>query len=283
MKFSKNMRASIGLIASVIAVPLLLMFMPARLTAPFRVVFTEALGPLQQVAYEATGDALAATGTLSDMFFAQQRDRLLRKEVLRLQNELVLAEEKLKVQQTHIESAQGLVLKEVAFTAISASVTAYDSSPMRQSITVRAGTSDGVGKGMAVCAQGALVGVIEEVGPWRSRARLITDAASAVACRVSRTRGICILQGTGVDSLSVEWLDRHSEVRPGDVIVAACLGEMGQPPCMIPDGLPAAAVVSVGQNATELHFLAVTAQPRVNVSRLEAVQVLVPALTLEGR
>jgi len=282
-KQNRHIKRRCALIASVVACALLLMLMPAELTAPFRVVFTEAVGPVQQVVYDAVGDTLATSGTVSEMFFAHQRDRLLGKEVLRLRNELVAAQQRLELQRVRLESMQKLELKGLAFTAISAPVTAYDSSPMHHSITIGAGSSDGVRKGMAVCALGALVGVIEEVGPWRSRARLITDAGSSIAARLSRTRQICILQGTGKESLSVEWLDRHSDVKPGDHVVTACLGRMGQPPCLIPDGLPLATVVSVGRDPTELHFLSVVAQAEVNLARLEAVEILVPTLARPPR
>jgi len=276
MKLYKGQRERVKLLAALLAVPLVLFLLPARFTAPMRIVFTEAVGPLNGAAFNVSGDVLASSGTLRDMFLAQEQRRAFEKEITGLRNKLAAATEELRARQLRLESVEGLSVKEPSFFVLSAAVTAYDSSPSHRSITIGAGASDGVREGLAVCASGALVGLIVEVGPWHSRARLITDAGSAIACRVSRTRRLCIVQGTGGEKLNVEWLDRDSQVRVGELLVSARLAHVGEARCPVPEGLPTAAVVEVRRNAAEPLFLWVSAAPRVNLGRLECVEILVP-------
>ena len=164
-----------------------------------------------------------------------------------------------------------------AARVLSAPVTAYDSSPMHQSITIAGGMREGVREGLAVCAAGAIVGKISEVGLWRSRVRLLTDAASSLPCRVQRTRDLCVLQGTGGGTCSVDWLDRYAGVQRGDVLVSAPVDELISRKPLIPAGLPVATVTLAEPGRAEPMFKHVTASPLVNVRRLEVVEVVVPA------
>ena len=78
-----------------------------------------------------------------------------------------------------------------------------DSDPLRESITLRVGSDDGVRIGDAVLLGLTLVGLIQDVGPTRSSVRLVTDAAS-------RTRAFCpqfesevSIEGRGADRMSI--------------------------------------------------------------------------------
>ncbi len=259
-----------------VGVAAFLLLMPSRFTAPARVLFNEAVGPLQTGLFQGAGKALAAGGTLSEMFRKRDLERKLLREVARLRNENDALTDQILRQGQALQSVAKLELKEVPFRAVRAPVASYDASAMRRSITVRAGTGDGVGAGMAVTAQGALVGIVMEAGPFQSRVRLITDPDSAVPCRLSPTRRLCILQGTGGQTCSVEWIDRDSFVEPGDVLVTASLHVDPRSKLRIQDGVPAATVLSVGPDRMRPLFFAVEAEPRVNLNRLEAVEIRIP-------
>jgi rod shape-determining protein MreC len=254
----------------------ILLVLPSRFTAPARVLFNEAAGPLETAVFQQGGKALAATGTLADIFLQKDRERALSGEVEKLQNEnAALSDEALRLRDA-LHSVENLSLKGSGFRALRAPLSSYDVSAMRHSITVRAGSRDGVRRGLAVTAEGALIGVVRETGPSECRVQLITDPESSIACRVSRTRTLCILQGTGGEVCRAEWLDRDSFVEQGDVLVTTTLrvNERGSP--QVPEGLPAATVISVRSGDMHPLFLSVEAAPRVNVRRLEGVEVLVP-------
>jgi len=264
------------LLLALVALSAFLFFMPARFTAPARVLFNEAVGPLETAAFQGAGDVLAAGGTLSDMFRGQDRRRALEREVLRLRNRNAALADELRRQRARLESLEKLDLNVLPGRIVRASVSAYDTSGMRRSISVRAGTTDGVGPGMAVSADGALIGVVREAGPWQSTVRLITDPESAVPCRLSRTREVCILQGTGGQDCVVDWISREAFAEPGDVVVTASLESVADGTLRLPDGLPAATITSVERDRLRPLFYAVRAAPRVNLNRLEEVEILIP-------
>jgi len=253
-----------------------LLLMPSRLTAPLRVLFNEAVGPVQTAVYQGAGEALVATGTLTEMFRREDGERALAREAIRLRNERAALADRVRRLERDLRSAEKLISRELPVRAVRAPVASYDASAMHRSITVRAGRTDGVTPGMAVTALGALVGVVTEAGPSQSRVRLITDADSAIPCRLSRTRAVCILQGTGGETCRVDWLDRDSFVEKGDVVVTASLSVDGAGGLRIPDGVPAASVEEVTREAMRPIFLSVEAAPGVNLGRLEAVEVLIP-------
>lgn len=250
--------------------------LPSRFTAPARVLFNEAVGPIQTAVFQGAGEMVAASGTLSEMFLDKDRERALAHEVVRLRNKNAALAEKLIGQELRLRSMERLEAKEFGVRAVHAPVSSYDATAVHRSITARAGTTDGVGTGMAVTANGALVGVVVEAGPFQSRVRLITDPASALPCRLSRTRELCILQGTGGEKCIVDWISRDSLAEPGNVLVTTSLAVDSRGELRVPDGLPAATVTRVEADKMRPLFLAVKAAPRVNLNRLEGVEVLVP-------
>jgi rod shape-determining protein MreC len=261
---------------TVAALASFLLLMPSRFTAPARVLFNEALNPVQTGVFQGAGDLLAASGTLTEMFRRTDGERALAQEVTRLRNANAALAEQVRQQQLALKSAAGLQVKEFPFDAVHAPVSSYDSSAMSRSITVRAGKADGVAPGMAVAADGALVGLVVEAGRSQCRVRLITDPASAVPCRVSSSRAVCILQGTGGQALTVDWVDSDAFAEPADSVVTASLSIRPQAVPPIPEGLPAATVLRVERDPLRPLFLSVEAAPRVDLDRLEAVQVLIP-------
>jgi len=269
-------RERVKLFVALTAAAAFLLLMPSRFTSPLRVVFNETTGPVQTGAFQAGGELLAASGSLTEMLRRTDRERALTREVVRLRNaNAELADEARRYAQ-RLDSVSGLQVRSLRVRALRVPLSSYDATAMSQSITVRAGSSDGVARGMAVAAYGALVGIVTEAGPWQSRVRLITDAGSVVPCRMSRTRDLCVLQGTGGEECRLDWLKAESFVEPGDVCVTASLDVNAGTGLSLPDGLPVATVLDVQDDQMRPLFLAVRARPRVNLSRLEEVDILIP-------
>lgn len=260
----------------VVAVPLVLLLLPARFTAPLRTVFIDGFGTAAGVGFRAAGNAAAGGGTVTDMFIAQEETRARSARLNRIRNELEAARARIERQERQLRNISGLEISGEQYSFVSAGVTAYDASALRSGITVGAGRSDGVRAGQAVTAMGALVGTVARVGRWHSTVRVLTDPRSAVAARVNRTRRLCVLEGSGTDTLALRWVGRQSKTQRGDVLVTACLSELNEEPCRIPEGIPVATVQEVEGLARFPLFRTVKAVPQVNVSRLEWVQVVMP-------
>ena len=259
-----------------VAVAAFVLLMPARFTAPMRVLFNEATGPIQTAAFQGAGDALATANTVSEMFRGEDRKRALATEVLRLRNEVAALSDKAARQARELRSVSKLELTRLPHRAVLAPLSSYDTSAVRRSILVRAGSRDGVGPGMAAVAYGALVGVVTEAGPRQSRVRLITDADSALPCRPAARQEVHVLEGTGATTCRVDWVDRKGFLEAGEVLVTSARRPDPESRLLVPDGIPVATVVSVEPDALRPLFMAVEAEPRVNLDRLEAVEILVP-------
>jgi len=264
------------LLAGLLAVAAFVFLLPSRITAPARVLFNEAVGPVETAAFRGGGQAVAAGGTLTEMFLKEDRERALASEVVRLRNENIHLADTLVRQEFRLRSVARLEARQFPVRAVAAPVSSYDLSGMRRSFTVRAGTRDGVGEGMAVTADGGLVGVIIEAGPFQSRVRLITDPGSAVPCRVSRTRELCVLRGTGAETCAVDWIEQDSFIEAGDVLVTTSLEVPVRQKLRLPDGVPAATARRVSMDRMQPLFLAIEAVPRVDLGHLEGVEVLIP-------
>jgi len=278
-----NTMRRLRLLAGFVAVSVLLLLLPSRLTAPARALVGELPGPGQAALMQMGGDAAVAGGSLSEMFKARYRERALAVEVERLRNEVLRLRDDVEQARNHVEAVRGLTLLTPRIRIVRAPVASYDTSALRHSITVRAGTRDGVRPGLAVTSSGALIGVTTECGPWQSRVRLTTDPGSAVACRLMHAkrdvhpgaRPLAILTGTGADEHTVEWLGREEVVDTGDYLMTASLSTGQAAQLRIPDGVPAARIISADTDPMAPLFLAVRAVPHVNLARLEYVEVLI--------
>ncbi len=275
VRLTKQSRARLLLFAYALGAAVFIFLLPARLTAPARIVFTQAVGPLELIAYKTGGDALAGASTLRDAILAQELDRRLEGEIVRLRNECAALREELRRERLRGESVGGM-LAGGPFKARSVLVSAYDSSPMHGSITIAAGTRRGVRRGVAVAADGAVVGLVIEAGPWLSHVRLVTDPDSLLPCRVSRTRDVCVLKGTGGTACAVELIHKDASISKGDVLVTAPQDRLAARRPLIPSGLPVATVQRVGPGRADPLFLEVWARPRANLDRLEVVEVIIP-------
>ncbi len=268
--------ANLRLFLSLLAVAAFLLLMPARFTAPLRVVFKEVAGPVETPLYQASGRALAASGTLTDLFLREDRGRALERELTHLRNRTEQLEEELLRRQMRLDSFEKLELEPFEFRALRAAISAYDTAGARRGISVRAGTAHGVQVGQGVTAFGALVGIVREAGPRHCRVRLITDPRSVVPARLPRSRSVCLVMGTGTETCRVEWVDRDAFVEPGDVLLTSSLQVEPAPDLLLPDGLPVATVEEVKPDRMRPLFYKVTAAPRVNLARLEEVEILIP-------
>ena len=150
---------------------------------------------------------------------------------------------------------------------LAANVIGLDPSPFIRSISLGAGSDDGVFHGMPVVTDEGLVGRITEVNASASRATLITDPASAVNVLLqgSRADGLLIAQPNG--ELWVDLIDQNAEVEPGEMVLTSGLGGY------FPADIPVGNVVSVRRRDFELFQRAVI-QPTVDFTKIEIVLLI---------
>lgn len=138
-------------------------------------------------------------------------------------------------------------------------------------VTIDAGSLDGIERDMSVINGDGLVGRIIKVNPTNSTVLLLVDASSSVGGRVATTEEIGIVSGTGrQDSLDFQLLDPLAELVIGDALVTFGSRD-GRP--YVP-GVPIGQVVDITGTAGQLTRIA-TIRPFANVSRLSVVGVVV--------
>ncbi|HKK01924.1 MAG TPA: rod shape-determining protein MreC [Desulfuromonadales bacterium] len=147
-----------------------------------------------------------------------------------------------------------------------AQVIGEDASNWFQTVVIDKGSADGLREGMPVVVPEGVAGRIIETAPHQARVLLITDASSAVAAMVQRTRARGIIRGQG-ETLSFDYALREDDIKVGDRIISSGTGGM------FPKGLTIGVVTQITKGDYGL-FQGVEVAPAVDFGRLEEVLVL---------
>lgn len=138
-------------------------------------------------------------------------------------------------------------------------------------VTIDAGSADGIQRDMSVINGDGLVGRIQSVSRGSATVVLLVDPSVSVGARVAGSSEVGILSGTGrQDSLEFQLLDPIAELSAGDALVT--FGSRGGRPYA--PGIPIGEVVEVGGTAGQLARIA-TVRPFANVSALTILGVVI--------
>jgi rod shape-determining protein MreC len=146
-----------------------------------------------------------------------------------------------------------------------------------QSVTIAAGTNQGVAMEDVVVSRGALVGTITKVYANVSLVTLISDPSSSVRAADERnlsTVGM-LERGSASDSLVLNNVGKDKRVEMGDTIITAGSPGGSDLPSLFPRHIPVGIVTSVNQTDTDI-YKHIQVQPFVNLGSLTSVLVLVP-------
>lgn len=105
-----------------------------------------------------------------------------------------------------------------------ARVVGKSATAWNQTITIDAGSAEGVEAGMTVMGSTGVVGQVASVSEHSSEVRLLTDSQSGAAAMVQSSRAEGIVRGSLEGLLYLEDLDEDAEVAVGDVVITSGLG-----------------------------------------------------------
>ncbi len=160
------------------------------------------------------------------------------------------------------------------FSPVNAAVISPPSGAFTHSLTIEAGSAEGVRLNSPVDDGVALVGIVSNVFPHTAVVTLLTDDNTAVAALDPATKvGGTVHTGPG-GSLILDLVPKQLKVKEGDPLVTAGT-RSARYPDLYPYGIPIGRVSSVGATDTAT-FLQVQVQPYANLGSLDAVAVLVP-------
>ncbi|TAK68887.1 MAG: rod shape-determining protein MreC [Actinomycetota bacterium] len=137
-------------------------------------------------------------------------------------------------------------------------------------VTIDAGSDDGLQKEMSVINGDGLVGYVREVSPTTSRVVLIVDATVVVGARLAGTGQLSTVSGTGrQDQLELQMFSSSAPVVAGDRLVT-----FGSQNGLYPPGIPIGAVTDVKGTTGQLTRVA-TVKPFADMASLDIVGVIV--------
>lgn len=223
------------------------------LAAPFQMAIDGGTSRLEEI----WNDYLWLVGT-------GQRNQQLEAENRALRARLMEVEE-LSLQNLRLRKLLAFV-DELDLAALPAQVIGEDVSHWSRTIVIDKGFRSGLREGLPVVASEGVVGRVIKTSAHSSRVLLVTDASSAVAALVQRTRTRGIARGRG-EGLSIEYALNDADIQTGDLLVTSGTGGI------FPKGLPLGRITSVEKDPFGL-FQRVAAEPAVDFARLEEVLVV---------
>ena len=137
-------------------------------------------------------------------------------------------------------------------------------------VTIDAGTRDGISRDLTVLNGDGLVGRVVEVGPWTSTVLLAVDPDFRAGVRLESSMDIGYVTGKGERPLTLDLLGGQARVAEGDRLVTQ--GSVNDRP-FVP-GVPVGEVTSV-QATPGSPTKTATVRPYVDFARLDLVGVVV--------
>ncbi len=162
------------------------------------------------------------------------------------------------------------------FKAVNASVIARAATDVQETVTVSAGSHQGVRENDPVVTEDGLVGKVTRVAGNVARVTLLTDATSAVAAVDLRTNAYGLVQhgAGGGTQLVFGRVPKDRVVSDGDFVVTAGT-QLASLPDIYPKGILIGRVTSVDQNDVDI-FKQIQVEPFADFSSLDSVAILVP-------
>ena len=149
-----------------------------------------------------------------------------------------------------------------------AHILAWDPGPWHRSVIISLGARDGLARDQAVIHARGVVGRVMETSPHYARVLLATDFSSSIDAFVQRSRAPGILSGQGGALLTLKYVRKDEDVRPGDQVVTSGLDGI------FPGGLALGTVSRINRQGAGL-FMEVEVRPQAPFDRLEEVLILV--------
>jgi rod shape-determining protein MreC len=235
--------------------------------------FLTVVSPIQDGANKALKPVRNLFGWIGDTLHAKSQRNELRKQVERLQAELIARQGDERsyaelVKLFHLDNQLSLA----DYTPVTATVVNKSPNLWYQTVTIDAGTARGVAVNDPVINGEGLVGKVTLASSDGAVVSLITDSEVGVSAMDNATGVSGIVQPKVGDpnDLLLGYLPTDAVANPGDYIVTA--GSVaGQSESLFPHGIPIGQVTS---NEESSPYRTVNVHPLANLHNLEVVQVL---------
>jgi len=248
----------------------------ARASKP-ALALIELLRPFQTFVAGVTGESSGFVHDYFELVGVRRENADLRRQLAEFESQRARMQE---LESENRRLADLLELRDVLATrAVAVNVIGSDPNALSRTLIVGQGSRSGLRRDMAVISNEGVVGKLMVVAPDAARVLLIDDHNSALDAIDQRSRARGIVAGVIDDGLTMKYVDRSEDLRPGDRIVTSGMDGI------FPRGLLVGEVGRVSQEGPGL-FLNVEVLPAVDFRKLEQLLVLTqkpPELQLEGQ
>jgi rod shape-determining protein MreC len=239
--------------------------------SPVRNVGADIFGPVERVTHDVTDPVASLFDSITGGPSAQNTIATLQQQNAELRTELSAAQLNKAAKQ---QLAQLLQLDAGGYRIVAASVIAAGGE-FSDTVTLDAGSKDGIKPNETVLNGSGFVGTVTQVSADTSTVLLANDASSVVGVQMAGGGEIGDVTGTGKSMsgsglLRLSLFDANAVLRPGQqVLTYASVGDQPEVP-----GVPVGTIVSVSSSAGSLTQNA-TVRPYVNFTALGVVGVVV--------
>lgn len=228
------------------------------------------LAPLQSASSKVIQPFRDAWNWVGDLFRAKSENERLRKEVVKLRQatarELSTQSENANLREL-LDLRDDPVFSEAAAT-IPARVVSSSTDVWYSTVTINAGSGDGVELYAPVVNGEGLVGRVTAVTTNAAEVTLITDQASYVDAEVEPGGVQGVVAGSVRGNVSLLYVDKSAKVKSGQFVVTS-----GRSDSIFAHGILVGVVENVGKQDVEL-YQTVTVRPVVDFRKLEYVMVV---------
>ena len=239
--------------------------------SPARSVGAGIFGPIERVTHDVTDPVASLFDSITGGPSAQGTIATLQRQNAELRAELSSAQLSQAAKQ---QLARLLQLDAGGYRIVAASVIAAGGD-FSDTVTLDAGSKDGIRPNETVLNGSGFVGTVTQVSADTSTVLLANDASSVVGVQLAGGGEIGDVTGTGKSMsgsalLRLSLFDANAVLRPGqEVMTYASVGDQPEVP-----GVPVGTIISVSSNAGSLTQTAMV-RPDVNFTALGVVGVVV--------
>jgi len=223
------------------------------------------LTPIGRVLNISTNTGKGIFGNIRGLRDLQKENKGLKEKLNQTEQEIISLQEAKKENDSLRKDLEFKI--DSGYKTISAEVSMYSPSNVRQTILIDKGEKDGIKKGMTVVSEGFLVGQIFGVNEDTSKVFIITDPVSAIPVYVQNTTATGIVKGQIGYGLSLEEVPQGDILGQGQFVVTSGLGGEYR------KGLILGKIDKIEKSDNTI-FQSASVRPEVNFSRIERVLVI---------
>jgi rod shape-determining protein MreC len=223
------------------------------------------LRPVQNIEANFADDTTGFFHDYFDLVKVRQENLRLREQVATLEAQRTRLAE-LEVENRHLSDLLELH-DALAMRAVAARVIGADATELSRTLILSQGSKGGLRRDLPVISTQGVVGKLIAVAPNSSRVLLIDDHNSGLDAFDQRSRARGIIAGLLNGELTMKYVERTEDVKPGDSVVTSGMDGI------FPRGLLVGRITRVSQEGPGL-FLNVDIRPAADFRKLEQVLIL---------